>query len=481
MYQLLTSIPSVYLIYLFYGGAFLFLSASIAMKDMRASDLELTKSLWLLGMFGLTHGLHELLQLYPLINGEHLTVRDMCNVKAAALGLFMVSFLFLLRFGASLISVIHPRGKRWISWIPAVLLLLWFVYIAHHGFTMDLQFLRQAAIGARYTFGLVAGLLTSYGLIAYSRTLKYLSRSVSKKLYYAGITFAFYALFAGVIASSFTIFRLPIPVELLRGLSAVMISFFIIKALNIFDIETRRNIELQTRRIVQAEKLTSLGQLAAGIAHEINNPLTNASLGIQTLKNRWNSDNAGSEVVDKLDAIERNIDKASAIARELLQFSRQGESAFTPVNVNELLHGVLTLLQYKMKNISIQQDLAGLPEVMADGGKLEQVFINLLSNAVEAMPNGGTITIMTMRNDAGVRIRIVDTGSGIPKENLSRVFDPFFTTKEPGAGTGLGLSICYGIIKDHNGMIDLNSIVDKGTTVTITLPEGKKHDEHSGC
>lgn len=466
------SIPTIYLLYFFYGAAFLFLSVSIAMKDMRASDLKLARSLWLLAMFGLTHGVHEWLQIYPLMEGEHLTVRDIYTVKAVALGLLVVSYLFLLQFGSALIRATHYRKMRWLSGAPAVLFLFWIALIAaRHGFTMDLQFLRQASIAARHTFGLAGGLSAAYGLIAYSHEIMHLSRSVSKKLYYAGLTFVLYAVFAGVFSSNFTLFRLPVPVELLRGMSAVCITYFIIKALNIFDIEMRMKIEQQTRRIVQAEKLTSLGQLAAGIAHEINNPLTNASLGIQTLKNKLKGAGSGYDVVEKLDAVERNIERASVIARELLQFSRQRDSEFIPLNINSVLRGALTLLQYKLKDIVVRQDLADLPEVMGDAGKLEQVFINILSNSVEAMPGGGTISIATSRADGGVRLRIEDSGPGIPEKNLSRVFDPFFTTKEVGTGTGLGLSICYGIIKEHHGTIDLAGAVEKGTAVTITIPE----------
>jgi signal transduction histidine kinase len=370
-----------------------------------------------------------------------------------------------------LVQAVHYGRMKWLSWLPAVLFPLWIAYIARHGFTMDLQFLRQAAIGGRYTFGFVGSVLTGYGLIAYSRELRHLSRFVSRRLLYAGITFFFYAVFGGLFSSAFGLFRIPVPVEILRGACAVLITYFIIKALNIFDIETREKLERQQQRILQAEKLTSLGQLAAGIAHEINNPLTNASLALQLLRIRLKKNGpAESAELEKLDAVERNIDRASVIARELLQFSRQRDPALGPLNVNFVLRGALTLLQYKLRGITVQQDLAELPEVTGDAGKLEQVFINILSNSVEAMPGRGTITIATSRLNGGVRVRIEDTGAGIPKESLSRVFDPFFTTKEPGAGTGLGLSICYGIVRDHHGTIDVSSSEGKGTAVTITLP-----------
>jgi signal transduction histidine kinase len=354
--------------------------------------------------------------------------------------------------------------------LPPALFLLWIAYVAHHGFTMDLQFLRQATIGARYTFGFAGGVLTAYGLITYSREIRHLSRSVAKRLSSAGGVFALYAIFAGVFSSSFTWFRLPVAVELLRGLSAVLITYFIVKALNIFDIETRRKIEQQFRRIVQAEKLTSLGQLAAGIAHEINSPLTNASLGIQTLKARFESVDADRGIVDKLDAVERNIDKASGIARELLLFSRQKEGEFLPINLNTVIRGALTLLEFKLKNVAVREDFGDIPDVMGDPGKLEQVFINVLANSVEAMPDGGRISISTGIDGKIVTVRVQDTGSGVPEEHLTQVFDPFFTTKEVGVGTGLGLSICYGIVTQHKGTIELASSPGRGTTVTVRLP-----------
>jgi signal transduction histidine kinase len=467
------NIPTEYLIYFLYGSAFLFLSFAIFIKDMKGSDLKLADSLWLLGMFGLTHGMHELMAMYPLIEGANLSMQELFNAKLVSLVVLVLSFLFLLQFGLILTFSTRNRGPLWPSAITASLLLAWVAFATAHGTPMTMLFLMQAERSARLVLCLAGALLTAYGLMVYSQEIKVLSRSVSRHLRYAGVAFVFYGVFAGVFVTRFSVIALPFPIELLRGGTAIVVTYFIVKALNIFNIEMRKRIEQQTRQLVQMEKLTSLGQLAAGIAHEINNPLTNASLGIQTLKLKFAANTGGSEIVEKLDAVERNIDKASVIARELLQFSRQRESEFSLVNMNSIVRGALTLLQYKLKNILVRQDLAEVPEVPGDAGKLEQVIINVLSNAVEAMPQGGTISIVTSRSRAGVRVRIEDTGPGIPEGNLTRVFDPFFTTKEPGAGTGLGLSICYGIIKDHHGTIDVSSMKGKGTTVMITIPERK--------
>jgi signal transduction histidine kinase len=165
------------------------------------------------------------------------------------------------------------------------------------------------------------------------------------------------------------------------------------------------------------------------------------------------------------------------IAQELLQFSRQRETEFIPLNINAVINGALTLLEYKLKKIDLEQDLVPLPEIMGDRGKLEQVFINILSNSLEAMPEGGKITISSSQRNGMLDVRVADTGPGITEENQSRVFDPFFTTKEIGSGTGLGLSICYGIIKQHHGRIELSSAVGRGTIVTMKIPTRERYEE----
>jgi signal transduction histidine kinase len=481
MFNLFDHITPIYLLYLFYGAVFLFLGVSIAAKDMKGSDLQLADSLWMLGMFGFLHGAHEWLELGPLIEGKNLSFQQIFMVKAAAALLVLLSFMFLLQFGISLVRVLDDKRIRWVKAVPAPLFLIWTLYFWYYGFHnegshIDMQSLRQADLGARYTFGFVGGLVTAYGLVANSREVKTLSRPASQKLYYAGITFALYAAFAGLFPSNYQLPFLPVPIEVFRSMAGFLITYFIAKTLNIFDIEARKKIEQHMRRIVQVEKLSSLGQLAAGIAHEINNPLTNASLGIQTLRRKMKSAGGEREFAEKLDAVERNIDKASTIARELLEFSRQKDAEFVPLDVNDMIRGAITLLSYKSKNVDLSQELTPVSEVMGDPRKLEQVVINVLSNSVEAMPEGGTIAVSTRQEDGLVKIRIADRGPGIPEEHLSQVFDPFFTTKEIGAGTGLGLSICYGIMSLHHGTIELASAPGKGTTVTISLPAKERTD-----
>jgi two-component system, NtrC family, sensor kinase len=466
------TIHPIYLLYLSYGAAFLVLGLSISIKDMKGSDLRLADNLWLLGMFGFTHGVREWIEIYPLIEGEHLSLLEIFQTKFVSDVMMIISFLFLLQFG---LSLIHDDKRSWLKWlkgVPIALFVIWALIIWvqwMHGFSTNMLFLRHIETGARNTFGLIGGFATAYGLITYSHEIKNLSNYIARNLFFAGVVFAFYGVFASNYFSNFAYFVLPVPAEIFRGGSAVLITYFVVKALNIFDVETRRRIEQQTRQLVQAEKLSSLGQLAAGIAHEINNPLTNVSLGIQTLKGRLNS-GAENEIMDKLNVMERNIDRASAIAQELLQFSRQKEFEFVPLNINNVIKGSLTLMKHKLSAVAIEQDLASVPDVMGDSGKLEQVFINVLANAAEAMGEGGRISLFTAHHNGMVEACITDSGPGIKAENISRVFDPFFTTKEIGSGTGLGLSICYGIINQHHGSIQVSSTVGLGTTVTIKIP-----------
>lgn len=477
LYNLFSNIPLVYPVYFFYGAAFLFLGISILGKDLKASDLKLASSLWMLGAFGFIHGFHEWLHLLPLIQGEHLVRQEILLIKLILLAAIILSYFFLLQFGLSLIDGLEKKPLKWIKGIPSILVLIWAIVLWAHEPVIDLLFLWQAEIGVRYTLGLTGGLVTGYGLITYSYEMKTISRPVARNFLFSGSAIIIYGLLAGIIDFRALLTVIHVPVELLRGVSVVFFSYFMIKALNIIDIETRQKIEQQTRLLVQTEKLSSLGQLAAGIAHEINNPLTNASLGIQTLKARWKSNGEQRDVMEKLDAVERNIDRASAIAQELLQFSREREAEFVPLNINSIISSSLTLLGYKSKNINIQQDLAAVPEVMGDSGKLQQVFINILSNSLEAMPEGGSIFISSAQKNGLIEVLVTDTGSGITAKNLSRVFDPFFTTKEIGSGTGLGLSICYGIIKQHHGQIELCSVVGHGTTATIKIPTKEQYEK----
>jgi PAS domain S-box-containing protein len=235
------------------------------------------------------------------------------------------------------------------------------------------------------------------------------------------------------------------------------------------DITHRKKMQEQ---LLQAERLASLGELSAGVAHEVNNPL-GMILGYTQLLLR--TEPKDTQNFNDLKIIEKHARNCKVIVEDLLNFARSSETQKGVLNVNDLLSEVISVVdhQFKLDNITIETKLdTSVPTLYADGEKLKQVFMNLLMNAKQAIEAKGQIEIITdhdsSRNE--VSITVVDTGSGIPPEVQEKIFDPFFTTKPTGQGTGLGLSVSYGIIKDHHGEIFVQSIPGKGSTFTITLP-----------
>jgi two-component system NtrC family sensor kinase len=225
-------------------------------------------------------------------------------------------------------------------------------------------------------------------------------------------------------------------------------------------------------RVAQSERLASLGMLAAGVAHEVNNPLGGILALTGLTVEDMRPDDANRE--NLLEVI-RQTERCRDIVRGLLEFSRQSKGNTEPVNLNKLLQDTLSLVgkQASFFNINVVSQLdPELPAVVADRSQFQQVFINILLNAVQAMDERGTITILTRYNaaDNRVAVAISDTGRGIPPEQIDLIFDPFFTTKESSHGTGLGLSIAYGIVTTHGGSISVQSEVEKGTTFTIRMP-----------
>jgi len=226
----------------------------------------------------------------------------------------------------------------------------------------------------------------------------------------------------------------------------------------------------------QSEKLSSIGLLAAGVAHEVNTPLTGVSSYTQMLLGMIPETDPKHALLQKM---QRQTDRATNIVGNLLNFSRTGNSdEFAETDINKLLNDTLQLLepQLRKSNIEIVKDYADdPPAIFASGGKLQQVFTNLVLNARDAMFNGGTITLRTIvETDDSVMIEVSDTGEGIPAENLNKVFDPFFTTKGVGDGTGLGLAVSYGIVQEHAGTIQVESTEGEGTTFRLTFPTAEK-------
>jgi len=228
----------------------------------------------------------------------------------------------------------------------------------------------------------------------------------------------------------------------------------------LFDDVTQR--ERMEEQMTQTEKLTSLGLLAAGVAHEVNTPLAVISNYIQMLAKQMPNDDPRHAIIDK-------------IVKQT--FSRTGAAELADIDVNRVVEETLSLVAHPLKTsqIHIVKQLSdSLPPVRGSANKLQQVFLNLFLNARDAMPAGGMLEVRTAAHNGSVEVEVADTGAGIPREHIHRIFDPFFTTKSNGRGTGLGLSVSYGIIKEHAGKIDVRSTPGKGTSFHVEFPALRK-------
>ena len=240
----------------------------------------------------------------------------------------------------------------------------------------------------------------------------------------------------------------------------------------IFDDVTDRD-QLE-RRLVQADKLSSIGLLAAGVAHEVNTPLAVISTYAQMLAKQISGDEQKFKLLDK---IAKQTFRASEIVNSLLSFSRTSPTEFVEVDLNKVIRETLTLIEHQLQKAAIEVKLnleSGLPVVKANSGKLQQVFLNLFLNARDAMESGGTLAVRTWNEDGFARIEVADTGQGIPPEHLERIYDPFFTTKASRKGTGLGLSVTYGIVREHGGTIRVESRPGAGARFHVELPLTRK-------
>lgn len=222
------------------------------------------------------------------------------------------------------------------------------------------------------------------------------------------------------------------------------------------------------RRILQADKLASLGTAAAGIVHEIKNPLAIVEGMSEAIVNAFEKGKRET-IEDYKKVVPKELKRINNLVRELLAYSKPLDLNMVPININDLLNDILKMYEAECdkKNIVIENDMSDLPPKRLDFDKIKQVFINLILNAIQAMPGGGKLVIRTYSEDGRVAVEIRDTGVGVKKDDLKKVFDPFYSTKEK--GTGLGLAVAHKIVKAHHGDIAVDSSPGSGTVFTVSL------------
>lgn len=242
--------------------------------------------------------------------------------------------------------------------------------------------------------------------------------------------------------------------------------------------ERTQALEQSQTQLVQASKLAALGELVGGIAHEVNTPIGIIIMRLASLRPDAKESGLSEDLLEDLEVIQRQANKVAQITSGLLAFARQTPFSPKEMQLNQVVNNAVALVENVMRNKGIlyQAQLdSDLPLVSLDTTRIEQVLLNLFNNAMDVMPSGGELTVITEAfvgsdGDDWVRVRVRDTGEGILEEHLDRLFDPFFTTKEVGKGTGLGLSISYGLIQEHGGTLSVESELHKGTEFRVELP-----------
>lgn len=233
------------------------------------------------------------------------------------------------------------------------------------------------------------------------------------------------------------------------------------------DIE---RLKAMNEQLARTERLAAMGTLAAGVAHEVNNPLASISSLIQMMRAE---PTAGEDEREKFDIISSQIRRITQVTKDLTEFARTRPGAKSPVNINEIIEAALRLASFDetFQKLNIIRTIGEqVPLVFADAGQMQQVFLNLFLNARDAMPEGGDLTIETTASETEVTVRVSDSGTGIDEKQAAQIFDPFYSTKPPGQGTGLGLSVCYGIITAHDGRIEIDRQTGSGASFLVILP-----------
>ncbi len=282
---------------------------------------------------------------------------------------------------------------------------------------------------------------------------------------------------------------IALTVFLLASVAAVLVSYLLSGQVAARLAEADRKQTIMSDKVIETGRLASIGELAAGIAHEINNPVAIMVEEAGWIEDLLDEDDAASgtaaaEIARAVQQIRTQGERCKVITHKLLSFARKTDPTARPLDINALIEEVVGLMGQKTRyaNVAIELLLSpDLPPVYASPSEMQQVLLNLVNNAVDAIgPEGGAVTVSSSHDGTTVTVRVADTGQGIPEANLERIFDPFFTTKPVGQGTGLGLSICYGIVDKLGGRIGVESEVGVGTTFTIQLPAGRRDTTENG-
>ncbi len=375
-----------------------------------------------------------------------------------------LSYIALMIFAWQLFDIIHLRFKQFGRSLIGIALLGYFgsVLLKWHFEPMSEVVYFDVAHAIRLWIGFGGASLAGIGLIIYGHMLKQQTKAYGSYFIGSGLGLLVYGVLSGVVHTDW---HHSVPV--MRTLAATVILVCLYQALRVFDIEKERATEAKLKRALEAEKYNAIGQLAMGVAHEVNNPLASATLALDLLS-RQSPNESQQEYIQR---VRLGINRAASISKELLNYARPAKEEAAKLYLRQVIEAAIVLLAHKAKAYPITLICSPNVTLVGQKIKLEELFINLLANAIDASQPGQEIRLIVTESESELQIQVIDTGTGMDEVSLARAMEPFFSTKVVGEGTGLGLAICDKIVKLHSGHMSIESMPGHGTQVLIRLPK----------
>ncbi|ABV88915.1 sensor histidine kinase [Shewanella pealeana] len=451
-------------IYLFYGLVFFSMGCAVVFRNFRYSQLKVAPTLWALAAFGFSHAFHEWSELYVLIFTDHIAPEYRLLTQWLCLAKLFLSYAALMVFAWQILTINNKRLAH-IGHGVIITLLLCYAYLVipdlHHLAVNQTGF-AEASQYTRILIGFGSAMLAGVGMVIYGNSLRQEEHSYGLYFALCGFGLMVYGVLSGLVPTEYH-YSVPIYRTLAGGL--ILVALF--KALKVFDLEKEQATAAKLKRAIEADKYKAIGQLAMGVAHEINNPLASSTLALD-LWERKHPHQSDSEA-DYLSRVRLGIERASSISKELLSYARPASGRRCFVSLREVLDSAAKLLSHRTKQHSIEFDCSDNIVLYAEKVKLEELFINLLCNALDASSPQSSIIVSATQDEHKVCVYVEDSGCGMTEEELAHATELFYSTKALGHGTGLGLAICEQIVALHNGKMHIVSSKQKGTRVELTF------------
>ncbi|MCL1048684.1 HAMP domain-containing histidine kinase [Shewanella abyssi] len=415
-------------------------------------------------MFGFSHAFHEWSELYIIIFSDQIGQQYQQLIQWLSLTKLLLSYIALMVFAWQILSITTKRVAMVGHGIILTIIIsyLWLLIPDLHDLAINNTGFAEASQYTRILIGFGSAFLAGIGMAVYGNSLRQEKHHYGLYFVISGFGLLIYGVLSGLVPTES---HHSVPV--LRTLAGGLILVALFKALKVFDLEKEQATAAKLKRAIEADKYKAIGQLAMGVAHEINNPLASSTLALD-LWERKNPEHFSSQE-DYLNRARLGIERASSISKELLSYARPSTGRRGNVAIEEVLNGAVKLLAHRRKRNKIQLNCAAHICLYGEKIKLEELIINLLCNALDASLPRQTITVDVTEDDTRVIITVKDVGCGMSKEALARATELFYSSKPVGKGTGLGLAICEQITSLHHGKMNIVSELDKGTTVELVF------------